>query len=310
MLYIFHGPDDFSRNEKIAELKTAIGDEMALDLNFTTLSGPGLTVGQIRHHADAMPFLAPRRLVIVSNYLGGEMDESLPAYLGQLPPTTDLVLVENRSLDRRHPLLKVAGAEVIHFAAPEQRDLLAWIARRAAEHGTAIEPGAVELLARLVGSDLHTLNNELEKLALYVGQERAITTADVELLVPYVEEAHRFGMANAIGRRDARRAYDQLHKALDEGKHPMMILGGIAAQIRALIEVKDMAERMSPAEIARAKGWRSDYAAKMRLREAANFSMERLEQILEMLLEIDLAIKTGRINSLLALDILIARLCA
>ena len=90
----------------------------------------------------------------------------------------------------------------------------------------------------------------------------------------------------------------------------MAILGSIAAQIRALIEVKDMAERgLTPAEMARVKGWRSDYAARARLKEAANFSMTRLEQILEMLLELDLAVKTGRMDSLLALDTLIARLC-
>jgi DNA polymerase III delta subunit len=66
---------------------------------------------------------------------------------------------------------------------------------------------------------------------------------------------------------------------------------------------------MSPADMAQAKGWRSDYAAKMRLREAAHFSMERLEEVMELLLEFDRAIKTGRIDSLVALDLLIARLC-
>ncbi len=91
----------------------------------------------------------------------------------------------------------------------------------------------------------------------------------------------------------------------------MAILGSIASQIRSLLEVKDMVERgVSAPEIARRKGWKSDYAAKMRMREAANFSLSRLEEILEILLQLDLAIKTGRTDSLLALDTLIARLCA
>jgi DNA polymerase-3 subunit delta len=167
------------------------------------------------------------------------------------------------------------------------------------------------MLGRLVGSDLRALNNEIEKLAIYVNCQRPITQNDVDLLVPYTEEAERFGLSNAIGRRDSRRAYDQLQKELEKGKSPMLILGSIAAQIRALIEVKDMAQRsMSPADIARAKGWKSDYAAKMRLQEAANFSMPRLEQILETLVELDLAIKTGRMDQTLALDTLVARLCA
>lgn len=317
MLYIFHGPDDFSRAEKIAELKKVLGDPTTADMNTTVLNGQGLTLSEIRHSTDALPFLAPKRLVIVSDYLGylagkpAEL-EALLDYVGQLPPTTDLVLIEREALERRHPILKMAGETgVVHFAGLDKNNLQSWINKRAGEMGAEIEPNAAYLLARLVGPELRTLNNELEKLALFVNFARPIQQADVELLVPYTEEAEKFGMSNAIGQRNAQKAFDQLRKELDEGKNPMAIMGGIAAQVRALIEVKDMAERgMTPAEIAQAKGWRSDYAAKMRLREAAKFSMARLEEILELLLEFDLAIKTGRMDSLLALDTLIARLCA
>lgn len=317
MLYIFHGPDDFSRTEKIAELKTVMGDPTSADMNTVVLNGPGLRLSEIRHHADAMPFLATRRLVIVENYLhylSGKKDElqTLIDYVAQLPPTTDLVLVEREVLERRHPILKLAGEiGAVHFAGLDQNNIQPWIIKRAKLLGAEIEPSAANLLGRLVGAELRTLNNELEKLSLYVNGRRAISMADVELLTPYTEDAEQFGMSNAIGQRNARKAYDQLHKELDEGKNPMAIMGSIAAQIRSLIEVKDMAERgLSPADIAREKGWRSDYAAKMRLKEAAKFSMARLEQILELLLEFDLAIKTGRMDGPLALDTLIAKLCA
>jgi len=318
MLYIFHGQDDFTRNEKIAELRALMEPSVA-DLNVTLLDGRDVRLGEIRNHADSMPFMADRRLVIVTGYLGqlkGESEalERLIEYLGQIPPTTDLVLVENDLLDNRHPVLKAAAnleATVTRFGAPAQNNLRGWVIKRAQEYESTIEPGAAELLARLVGANLRTLNSELEKLSLYVGSQRPIQADDVKLLVPYTEEAENFGLANAIGQRNAPRAYDQLGKLLDEGKHPMAILGSIAAQIRGLLEVKDMAERgLSPAEIARKKGWSSDYAAKMRLREAARFSTPRLEEILEALLQIDLDIKRGRVDSLLALDTLIARLCA
>jgi DNA polymerase-3 subunit delta len=317
MLYILHGPDDFSRSETIAQLKASLGDPAMADLSMTVLDGQGLTLNEIRHHADAVPFMTPKRLVIVNGYLSflvgkAEAQQALLAYVEHLPPTTDLVLVERESLPPQHPVLNSgAEARVIHFAGLDKNNLRPWIVKQTQSFGATIEPNAADLLGRLVGPNLRSLNNELEKLALYVNKQRPITKADVELLAPYTEEAERFGMSNAIGRRDARRAYDQLRKELDEGKNPMAILGSIAAQIRALIEVKDMAERgLRPAEIAQAKGWRSDYAAQARLREAANFSMARLEQILAMLLELDLAIKTGRMDSLLALDTLIARLCS
>lgn len=316
MLYVFHGPDDVTRTERIAELKAAMGDPSTAGLNMVTLDGQGLRLGEIQHHAGAMPFLGSKRLVIVNGYLGylaGKKDElnALLDYLPHLSPTTDLVFAERETLDRRHPALKMAEQTgSVHFAGLDRNNLQPWIVKRVEQFGANIEPSAADLLGRLVGPETRTLNNEIEKLTIYVNNERAIQKSDVELLVPYTEEAERFGMTNAIGQRDARKAYDQLRKALDEGKNPMAILGSIAAQVRTLIEVKDMAERgMSPADIARAKGWRSDFAAKARLKDAARFSMVRLEDILELLLAFDVAIKTGRMDSLLALDILIARLC-
>jgi len=316
MLYVFHGPDDFSRAEKINELKAAIDDSASAGLNVTQLDGPGLTLNDIRHHTDTLPFFVTKRLVVVSDYLTYVTHhpddlQALVDYLPNLPDSADLVFDEKDALERDHPVLKMAQANgIVHFAGLDPNNLQPWIVKRAKELDANIEPSAAAMLARLVGPQLRILNSELEKLSLYVNSERPISAADVELLVPYTEEAEKFGMSNAIGKRDARRAYDQLHKELDDGRNPMAIMGSIAAQIRALIEVKDMAEHgMSPAEIAQVKGWRSDYAAKARLQEAANYSMARLEQILEMLLEFDVAIKTGKIDSMLALDTLIARLC-
>jgi len=316
MLYICHGPDDFIRAEKINDLKAAVDDSASAGLNVTQLDGQSLTLSDIRHHTDTLPFFVTKRLVVVSNYLAYVTSrpddlQALLDYLPHLPDSADLVFDERETLDRNHPVLKMAREQgTVHFAGLDANNLQPWIVQRAKTLGATIEPSAAAMLGRLVGPRLRILNSELEKLSLYVNNERPISTADVELLVPYTEEAEKFGMSNAIGKRDARRAYDQLHKELDEGRNPMAIMAGIAAQIRALIEVKDMAGRgMSPAEIARVKGWRSDYAAKARLQEAANYSMARLEQILEMLLDFDVAIKTGKIDSMLALDTMIARLC-
>ncbi len=316
MLHLYHGPDDYSRAEKIAHLKTEMGDIAMADLNTAQLDGRNLKLGEIRHHADAAPFLAAKRLVIVTDYLtqlGRKASDAQPLldYLGQLSPTTELVFIERESLDKRHPIFKISTAEIIHFAAPSAKSLPEWILQHVNKNGFTIEAEAADLLGRLVGPNLQALHNEIDKLTLYAHTRKLIRKSDVELLVPYMEEAEDFGFSNALGQRNAARAFDQLHKMVDEGKHPMAILATIATQIRALIEVKDMAERgMNAGAIAQAKGWKSDFAAKSRLNETKNFSMARLERILEMLLETDLAIKTSQIDALLALDMLIGQLCS
>jgi DNA polymerase III subunit delta len=326
MIYILHGPDELTRTEYLAGLRSGQDDPSLGDLNTTELAGATLTLSELQHHSDAIPFLSNRRKVIVYQYLSRlagrgkarpdqAATEALAEYLSRIPPTTDLIFVEDRLLQPSFPILKLAhglNAEgVKSFGGPRPEDLPRWIAQRVRQKGASIERPAAVALANVVGDDLRALDNELQKLALYVNGERPITQADVKLLAAYVAGAENFGLANAIGRGDARKALDQMHRLLQDGASPLGILASIVGQLRGLLEVKDMAERgMSPAAIASHKGWRSDYAAKMRLKEAGRFSMARLQQSLEMLLETDLAIKTGRLEPLLALDTVLVELCA
>jgi DNA polymerase-3 subunit delta len=262
--------------------------------------------------------------VIVTDYLtrlGGAGNakgdtvalEKLDQTLDQLPPTTVLIFIESDALKKSHPILKKGQAIqgcVQTFTAPPPQQLPRWIEQRVQGKGGRIEPQATRALATVVGDNLNALDNEIDKLVLYVNQQRPITLADVELLCPYTADSETFAMANAVGRGDLQEAQNQMHKRLEEGQTPLAIMGGIAGQFRGLLEVKSMAAGgMSAADIAKSKGWRSDYAAKMRLQEASRFSQQQLVQIFNVLLETDLAIKTGQIEQTLALDILLARLC-
>ena len=69
MFYIFHGEDDLARSDLIAEFKSKIGDETTRDLNVTVLDGRKVTLAELIHNADAIPFLADKRLVIVEGLL-------------------------------------------------------------------------------------------------------------------------------------------------------------------------------------------------------------------------------------------------
>jgi DNA polymerase-3 subunit delta len=324
MFLIFHGPDQFSAKETLHKLKERLGPPEMVDLNTSELDGKSLILSDLSHYTGAMPFLAARRLVIVTNYLtrlGGtgnskgdtETLEKLAVLLDKLPETTNLIFLEEAELKKSHLILKKGRAidKCVHtFSGPKQGQLPGWIENRVKGKGGLIERPAAAALANVIGDDLQRLDNELEKLLVYVNGARPISLADVELLCPYTADSETFAMANAIGRSDLNEAQNQLHKRLEEGQTPLAILGGIAGQFRGLLEVKSMAAQgLTPAEIAKAKGWRSDYAAKMRLREAGHFSQTRLVEIFNILLKADLAIKTGQMEETLVLDTLLAQLC-
>jgi DNA polymerase-3 subunit delta len=322
MFYVFHGPDELSRTEALAKLRDQMGDPSLAELNTTVLDGESLTLGQLQEVCDALPFMSDRRLVIVHNYLtrlgsggkreGGPLD-ALVDYLPIMSDSVRLIFVEADALPKGHPVLKLAEkheqGHVQDFGGPRRGELTGWVATRVEAKGATIERPAADALAVAVGDDLRLLDSEIEKLAIYVGDERPITADDVDLLVPYAGTANVFAMVDAIGRRDGRTALRLLHKLLDENAAPLYLLSMIVRQFRILIQVKELsAQGLAASTIAKRAGLHP-FVAEKAGRQAMNFSMGQLEVIYARLLETDLAIKTGQVEDVLALDTLVAALC-
>ncbi len=336
MFYIFHGEDEFSRAEELARLraKLAEGSDPAMaDLNTSVLDSQ-VSLGELRHACDAIPFLADRRLVIVHGLLsrlsqgrkgkkGGGPSATqqaylrdLAAYLPQLPPTTRLIFIEDRTLPASHPILKVAKEEgkkrrgfVKAFQPPKEGALPGWIRRRVEGKGGRISSEAVTLLAALVGNDLRQLDQEIEKLLLYADGQQ-VTSRDVRLLVSRARETSIFDLVDQVGRRRTDVALRLLHQLLDEGEAPLYLLAMLARQVRILIQVSELREQgVGQHEIAgRLK--LHPYVVKKGWNQARNFSLAQLEAAHERLVETDWAIKTGEMEDVLALEMLIVRLTA
>ncbi len=324
--YIFHGEDEFTRSETLASFKRRLGPPDTVDLNTTVLNGKGLTLADLRHHCDAIPFLAEKRLVIVQELLGTLVSkkgqnvsetrqrllDELVDYLPHLPPTTRLVFVEGSALPSHHPVLRLAEQDpqgyVKRFEHPDARSLPGWVKTRTRKHGGRIEPRAAFRLATVVGADLRLLDQEIVKLVTYTNGERAITEADVEDLVPYSQDAVIFDLVDALGHRDGRTAADTLHRLLKMGEHPLGLLGMIVRQFRLLVQVKELkASGASPRDVARVLKIHPFPAGKLHT-QATHFTAAQLETIYRHLSEIDVDIKTGKIDPELALDLLVAGL--
>jgi DNA polymerase-3 subunit delta len=343
VFYIFHGDDGFSQGEELARLRDQLadGDPTMGDLNTTVLAGERLTLGELRQTCDAIPFMASRRLVIVRGLLArlaprrrggagtgpkpselstageartadGELLKQLASYLVQLPATTRLIFVENETLAESHPILRLAQAEheqgrahIRHYKLPWERDLPAWIRKRAADKGGTLGTEAVRMLADLVGNRLAVLDLEIDKLLLYA-DGRQVTSEDVVALVGHARETDIFDLVDCVGRRQAGQALTLLHHMLEDGAAPLYVLAMLARQIRILIQIAELQQqRLTPKEIARRLRLHP-YAVDKGLAQARSFELAQLESAHERLVQADWAIKTGECDEVLALDLLVA----
>ncbi|TET16918.1 MAG: DNA polymerase III subunit delta [Dehalococcoidia bacterium] len=330
MLYILSGQDDFSLGESLEEIKRGLGDQALLAANTTILDGQQATPDQLRAVCETVPFLSERRLVIVKGLLERFEPRSksssqkkitpvtnqrneyklLVACINEIPDSTILVLIDGR-LGRNNPLFKAlsARAEVKTFPLLRNTKLRQWIQRHVIEEGGSISPGAVDLLAKLVGSNLWIMKSEINKLALFTSGRR-IEEEDVKRVVSYAQQANVFAMVDAILEFKAGIAEQSLHQLLERGAAPAYLLVMLSRQVQMIVRVKELRNQGKPeVEIQNKLGLTSEFALRKTLERAGRYPLERLKEVYHKLLETDLSIKTGKYGGELALSILIAELC-
>jgi DNA polymerase-3 subunit delta len=315
VLYLLHGENDLKREETLSTLvrKTGLTEDLR-ELNLETLSG-SVRVGDLRRACDPIPFLGDARVVIVRNGLGkltGDDARSVGAYFPNLPPTTHLFVVEESKLSQRsiiYKSLKNHDATIRTFALPNNRELPRWIAARTRKRGGRIDGRAAAQLARNIGPKLRILDQEIQKLMLYVGEGEVIMPEDVQVMVPYIQAADViFNMVDAVGQRNPQNATLYLHRLLDAGEHPLGIFGMVVRQFRLLMQVRWMLDRRhSEQEIIDRLALHPYVAGKIRA-QARRFTVRQLRQAYRILMESDLSIKKGQIPPESALDLLMAQL--
>lgn len=326
MLYIFHGADDYTIAQELEAIKKTAGDPSLLATNTSTMDGSQVAVDELRVACETVPFLSDKRLVVVYGLMGRyaprqpgraaarKVDstpyEAFGALINGIPPSTIMVLIENELRDL-NPLYKIVigNARVKAYPLLKTPELREWIAARVRDEGGSISPAAISLLVRMVGSNLWAMSSELTKLILYAG-ERGIEDKDVKTVVSYTQQASVFAMVDSIIEFDMQRAETLLQQLLREGGTPTQLLSMLNRQMRLVVRARDLKQQKVPESEMRTRlGLSADWQVRKTLEQAGRYTMPRIRQVYEQLLETDLAIKTGKYDGELALTILIAELC-
>jgi len=331
VLYILYGKDDFSLTQALESLKREKGSPDTLVANTTTFEAQQLSLAQLVEACSAVPFLSPVRIVVVKGLLGvfepkqtqsrdkklsprgtdaslGEWRE-LVNYVKQLPATTTLILMDSRDIRRNNPLLKLLSplAKVIVFPQLKKEELSRWINDRVRKSGGTICPEAVNLLIEVVGPDLWVMSGEVDKLVLFA-QGRPITEEDVRCLTTFAREDSIFNLVDAVLEGEKRRAQVILWRMMCEGVSSLYVLTMIARQLRLILLAKGLGEEGSGGKVVDRPENVSDYSLKKAQEQAKAYSFERVKTLFERLLEADVAIKSGKCDGELALELLVAEL--
>src|SRR5918995_2815612 len=223
--------------------------------------------------------------------------KAIEEYLASPAPATVLALVAEE-LKKDAPLTKacVKRGDVLAFEIPK-RNVAQWVAERFRLAGARAEPEACAALLQLVGDDLHQLANEIDKLALWAGDE-PIGEREVEQLVAAVAETPTFELTDAWARRDLGRTLGATETIFEREGRPRRdtaprLAGSLGNHVAFMRRCQRLAAEGGRAREAASTLKRHPFYVEKVFGQAANFSEEELRRAVVRLAGLDHALKGG-----------------
>ena len=336
--YLFLGNEGFFRDCcRRALIKAVLGDrdhpESGFPEGLIEIDLSEQPLNRLLDEARTLSLFAPRRLVIGLN-AEAVLPKRLAARAGARSPGTDpladyladpvagvVLLFEATRYDwnDRGDKAKLERVAKFYAGVPAAVELGRLTPQEAAAAATQL---AKELrlniarpilseLVEMLGNDMARLSNELEKLALYAADGRAINAQDLETLIPEARHRGVFEFSDALARKNRLRALDVLDTLTRSGEYwPMQInlLAGLFRQALAAKEggARNSAELMRQCQQSGVRMWPS--RAGQVLDIARRFSQDELEGALTSLFQADRDLRRERPGDRIIMEQLVVRL--
>ncbi|HIT63935.1 MAG TPA: DNA polymerase III subunit delta [Candidatus Ventrimonas merdavium] len=305
-VYLLYGEETFLVNHYKNRLREAIIGEDTM--NVSTFEGKGLDVEELLRLADTMPFFAERRLILVEDSgFFKSAPEALVSYLPSMPDTTCLIFVETQ-VDKRNRLYKKVKelGYAAELARQDTAQLSRWAAGILTKEGKKITGRTMELFLSMTGDDMEHIRMELEKLISYTMEREVITDEDVKAICTVQVTNKIFDMVAAIVNGQRKKAMDLYEDLLTLKEPPMRILFLIARQFNQLLQVKElMAQGLERGAIA-SKLKMQPFVVGKTIPQAKQFSREQILACVQLCVEMEEAVKSGRLQDRMAVELLIA----
>jgi DNA polymerase-3 subunit delta len=294
------GAEQYLQNKVLQAIRNVVLKDAVPGLNEDNFVATETPIETVLTAVRTLPMLARRRFVTIrqierweSNVKGGTDALERIAQYASNPVSSCVLVLTGSKIDGRKRLATVAkkGNWWVPCDPISRGGIAGFIADRARDRGIRVAPGASELIAEVVGTDLAALVDAIERLFLYVGGNGLIDEDVVGICLARIKTSTVWELVGAIGQKDLGRALTALDAVYDPKDRGLPIVGTMAWSARQLLRFESsLRAGMSLPQAAQAAG-----APPFRANELADqckrTSRTDLERWLEMIAGLDLALK-------------------
>lgn len=270
-----------------------LGDEENLGL--TRLAGDKADLKTVVDTLLTTSMYSPRQVVVVEDADGfvSSFREGLERY-AERPAKKSVLVLDVRTWPATTRLAKKVAATglPVDCAPLKPAELPGWLIEHSRNrHGKQLDRDAAQRLVELAGADLGLLDQELAKLAAYVGDAARIDAQAVERLVGGWKAETTWKMLDAVrdGRFDV--ALAMLDKLLVSGEHPLKLLGGVNFTFRPIAKAVELSRRGMPLADALAQAGAKPFTIQPTIAYLRRLTRPTAERLYGWLLQADLDLK-------------------
>lgn len=306
----------FTQNIKHLFIQAVLNDEE----NLATYDLRETSIQEVIADVETYPFFGENKLVFASNpiFLQPKPEKPLVEklehdlsvlehYLNN--PVNYSVLVffaPYESIDQRKKLSKLfkKKAIVTECNPIKSSDQMKWINELAEGLNISIEDNAYDLFEGF-SNDLHQLENELTKMAIFVGDNGVVTRDIADQLISQTSNSSSLKLADAVVNRDLPKAWS-IYKDLEKvNEEPIALIALLAYQFRNVLRVKLLKQKgYNQVQIQKQVGGHP-YTIKIALSREKRFSEQKLRDIIDKLAKADTMIKQGKMEKGLVFEMLL-----
>lgn len=307
-VYLLYGEEAYLKRAYRNKIKNAIvGEEFSM--NYHSFEGKNVDSKEIIDLANTLPFLAELRLIIIENsgYFKNANQE-MADFIGEIPESTVIIFVEEE-IDKRGKLFKAVKSFGYPAELARQSDhkLIAWVLGMLTKEKKKITEANMHLLLSKTGNDMENIEREVDKLISYTLGRDIITEEDIETICSSQIAGKIFQMIDAISGKNQKEALNLYYDLLTLKEPPLRILFLIARQFNLLVQVKWLSNQgIGNDTIAKQTGLQSFLIGKYSS-QARRFQTDFLKNALEECVETEEAIKTGKLEDQLGVELLIVK---
>lgn len=318
-VYFFYGSEKYFIENLKRQLIDKITENDEESLSVYDLEEVPIT--EVVSDAETFPFFSDRKLVIAENpvFLKTKPDK-LPFEHDLLPferylehPVDHTVLViiaPYEKIDERKKISKLLkkNATVALCNPVREQDLRKWMDSISKQLRISIAEEAYEIIEAESSMDLHQLESELQKLALYVGENGEVTKEIAEDLISHTTTSSSLRLVDAVIEKNLQKAIRIFKDLLKMKEEPIALIGLLAFQFRSMLQVKLFKRQgYNQFQIQKQMGVHP-YVVKIAWNRERQFSEDKLERIMIMLAETDAVIKQGKMEKELAFELMLYEL--